>query len=92
MKHLILASLIFVPLTACAQQPQEPIASIPATQLEQACDFPDWVDKPLNRSLIENLKRPTRIIAENSAVTMDYRSDRLNVEHKKDIVTRVWCG
>lgn len=92
MKQLILALLISIPLTACAEPSQKPIASIPAAQLEQSCDFPDWVGKPLNRSLVENLKRTTRIIPEGSPVTMDYSPTRLNIEHKNETVTRVWCG
>lgn len=35
----------------------------------------------------------TRIIPPGTAVTMDYRSDRLNVETDEDgVITRIYCG
>lgn len=35
----------------------------------------------------------TRIIPPGTAVTMDYRSDRLNVETDDDgVITRIYCG
>lgn len=37
--------------------------------------------------------RAVRIIRPNSAVTMDYRAERLNVDvDANGMVTRVWCG
>jgi hypothetical protein len=35
----------------------------------------------------------TRIIPPNSAITQDYRPDRLNVDLDEDgLITRIWCG
>ena len=40
-----------------------------------------------------NLDRPVRVIPPNSAVTMDYRADRLNVDlDAQGNITRIWCG
>ena len=37
--------------------------------------------------------RPLRIIPPNSAVTMDYRAERLNVDiDENGLVVRIWCG
>ncbi len=37
--------------------------------------------------------RPHRIIPPNSAVTLDHRPDRLNVDvDDNGIITRIWCG
>jgi len=37
--------------------------------------------------------RPVRIIPPNSAVTMDHRPDRLNIDIDEDgVITRIWCG
>ncbi|MFY9240358.1 MAG: I78 family peptidase inhibitor [Roseovarius sp.] len=40
-----------------------------------------------------NPNRPHRVIPPNSAVTMDYRPDRLNVDlDEAGQITRFWCG
>jgi len=40
-----------------------------------------------------NPERPHRIIAPNSAVTLDHRPDRLNVDlDEAGRITRFWCG
>ncbi|QIE45429.1 hypothetical protein G5B38_07790 [Pseudohalocynthiibacter aestuariivivens] len=37
--------------------------------------------------------RPLRIIAPDSAVTLDHRLDRLNIDvDDQGVITRVWCG
>jgi len=37
--------------------------------------------------------RAVRVIGPDMAVTMDYRPDRLNVEHDKDqVIQRIYCG
>jgi len=36
---------------------------------------------------------PLRVVPPGSAMTMDYRADRLNVELDEDgRITRIWCG
>lgn len=37
--------------------------------------------------------RPLRILPPGSAMTMDHRPDRLNVDVDEDgLITRIWCG
>lgn len=47
-------------------------------------------DEVAARAVVPEL---ARIIPPNSAVTQDFRPDRVNVDlDEKGIVTRVWCG
>ncbi len=37
--------------------------------------------------------RPVRILGPDTAMTMDYRTDRLNVDiDRGGTITRIWCG
>ena len=37
--------------------------------------------------------RPMRVLPPGSAMTMDHRIDRLNVDLDEDgVITRIWCG
>ncbi|MFN3936352.1 MAG: I78 family peptidase inhibitor [Gemmobacter sp.] len=39
------------------------------------------------------VRGPVRVIAPGTAVTMDYRTDRLNLEtNRRNRITRVYCG
>ncbi len=67
--------------------PEDPAASCAAPQLQQ------FVGQPLARVSALSLPPGTRIIAPDTAVTMDYRPERLNIEHDAtEVVTRVYCG
>lgn len=59
------------------------------------CDFAQW--NGLSRDEVESrvnaTGRSNRILPPGSAMTMDYRPDRINVElDDNDIVVRVFCG
>lgn len=69
---------------------------IVAPSMEPApCDFAEW--NGLSRDEVESRVKATgrsnRILPPGSAMTMDYRPDRINVElDDNDIVVRVFCG
>ncbi|UYV37837.1 I78 family peptidase inhibitor [Rhodobacteraceae bacterium D3-12] len=75
-------------LTAC--QPHEDIMRADATCA--ATKYEPLVGTPAEAADFSGEKL-VRIIAPGTAVTMDYRADRLNVEtDKAGIITRVYCG
>ena len=50
-----------------------------------------WLGQPA--SALPPREGPVRIIAPGSAVTMDYRADRLNADlDAAGRITRLWCG
>lgn len=85
------ASLGLITLLAACQQemPQSP-------ESRGTCIAPDLqhlIDKPVEVLDAIALPEPTRIIAPMTAVTMDYREDRLNIEYDDNRrITRVYCG
>ncbi len=72
---------------------QEPAAA-PVIE-EASCDFDGWVGKSKAdaEKLVEKTGRPARILPPGSAMTMDFRPNRINVElDDEDVVVRVFCG
>jgi|GEM_PF-1404810 hypothetical protein len=61
---------------------------------EAECNFPsDWVGKPVDEEAVKAVGRPYRILAPDSAATMDFSPERLNVMiDDKKVVTAVRCG
>ena len=46
-----------------------------------------------NEAEFETDNRPVRLIPPGTAVTMDHRPDRLNVDlDENDVITKIWCG
>lgn len=94
----VLISLLFLALAAC--QPDHPASDPPAKDIpamtHQTCiadTLQHLVGQPLSALDLEQLPDPKRIIAPFSPVTMDYRLDRLNIEHDQErIVRRIYCG
>lgn len=58
-----------------------------------AAEIQQYVGQPLSALDRDDLPQPHRIIGPDTAVTMDFRPDRLNVEHDNArIITRIFCG
>jgi len=89
---LLLASLA---LAGCVTEGPSP-GPTPPVATEGACGAPGLQGLVgQNRRALATIKFGTevRIIEPNSAVTMDYRADRLNIElDAKGTITRVTCG
>lgn len=58
-----------------------------------ASELQHLIDKPIEVLEEIALPEPTRIIGPDTAVTMDYREDRLNIAYARTrMITRVYCG
>lgn len=86
-RALIFAALL--PLAACMQEgvQDNPAPLCPAEAMQASVGQPLAV---LDRG---QLYQPNRIIGPNTAVTMDWRPERLNIEHDSAmIIHRIYCG
>ncbi len=53
----------------------------------------DHVGQPISALDHNSLPQPMRVIGPGTAVTMDYRIERLNIEHdQSEIIQRIYCG
>lgn len=85
---LIAASLLA--LTACQTHIAEE-ETMPETCI--AAELQAFVGQPLARLSLDTLPEPVRVIAPGMPVTMDYREERLNIEHDQNrVITRIFCG
>ncbi len=67
---------------------------LPADQAA-ACDFDEWIGKKVDEAeaLAKETGRPYRILPPNSAATMDYSAQRINIETDENgVVLNVRCG
>jgi hypothetical protein len=74
--------------TAAGENAQE----VPA-MAESECSYNDWVGQPVNEEAVKAAGRPYRILKPDSAATMDFNPERINVlvdDH--NVVTAVRCG
>lgn len=62
------------------------------TFVDAACDYEDWVGKPVDHSALKATGRPFRVLKPGDMMTMDHNPERINVEHDDNVVTRIWCG
>jgi hypothetical protein len=77
------------PLPAPVPAPVAP----PAVDACGAAELQDLVGQPQGAASAITFAVPVRIIQPNSAVTMDLREDRLNVEVGADgNIARIFCG
>lgn len=91
MRYVLMA---FVLVAACAQGAVESVADENSPDLS-GCNGQEWlafVGQPAAQ-LDGKLPKNARVVAPNSAVTQDFRPDRVNVEvDDADIITGVRCG
>ncbi len=73
--------------------------AVPSDDVEEkSCEFSSWVGQSAAKAEVEAKAsgRPYRILPPGSAMTMDYRADRINIETDKRgedaIVVKVSCG
>ena len=103
LRPLLFAATAGLALAACATPPSEPTTAPPADTEETAmtCDAEkgQWaVGKLADEALVAKVKADTgserhRVIPPNTAVTMDYREDRVNIEtDAENRVISVRCG
>lgn len=68
----------------------------PATERPETCpaaDFQSFVGQPISALDPDAVPALHRVIGPNTAVTMDYVEERMNIEHDTTrIVTRIYCG
>lgn len=69
-------------------------AAAETTEPDLSCgDHSAWIGQPVDLEAIKATGNPHRIVTPGMPMTMDYRFDRINIEHDDaNIVTRVWCG
>lgn len=86
------ASLVIL-LAACQAEQPDPLPDAAADACG-AAPLQELVGQELAAfTALPERTTPTRIIGPDTAVTMDYRPERLNVEHDgDDIITRITCG
>lgn len=93
-----LAAIVAVPLAACAQMP--PVDETPVMGAGQ-CDaskLGDLIGKTATSAVVadaqqRSMSRTVRVIKPGMAVTMDYRTDRLNIDvTDRNVVTATRCG
>ncbi|RKF16318.1 hypothetical protein D6850_01810 [Roseovarius spongiae] len=90
---MILTAALFSAACVPESAPRDANLTNPGPDACGASAYADTVGTPRADHDFTDGDRPLRIIPPDSAVTMDYRADRLNVDIDEDgIVTRVWCG
>lgn len=89
--RLVAPTLALVLLAAC--QPEKPDQAPDMSASCGAQDLQALTGQPLAQFQGHPDAEAIRVIAPGMAVTMDFRPDRLNVEHDDDLViTRIYCG
>jgi hypothetical protein len=83
-------------LTACASPPVGVAYDLPAKNKFEHCPYQNFVGKNIDdaQKILEADKRTFRILEPDSAMTMDYSEDRVNLVYNPDtkIVERTFCG
>ena len=103
MRSLLFAATAGLALTACVTPPAESAANPPPAPEEtpMTCDAKkgSWaIGKVADEALVAKVKADTgseryRVIPPDTAVTMDYREDRVNIDvDANNVVTAVRCG
>jgi hypothetical protein len=71
----------------------QPVASAPVVDACGATAYSDRIGKDHSAFDFSAPSRPVRIVGPDMAMTMDYRTDRLNVDiDGTGRITRIWCG
>jgi hypothetical protein len=91
-KLKVLPIVALLALTGCVEQHMAPPGPIKVDDCG-AAGYGGLVGTPLSRFNVAGVKSPVRVLAPGSVMTMDFRSDRLNIEHnERGTITRVYCG
>lgn len=73
--------------------PELPQDSAAAEDACRAASLQGLVGQPVAQQDFSGFGNARRIMVEGSAMTMDYRADRLNVTYDhRGRITRIWCG
>ena len=90
MRRLVFLGFSVAALTACQPNGETP------PDMAETCGadaLQHHVGEPRSAFESTGIEAPTRILPPGSAMTMDHRPDRLNVElDEDDRITRIWCG
>lgn len=92
-----LAALLVLTLAACTPDSGPVVGVTPAPDdTAGACGafgLQDLVGQPVKALETMRFDQVVRIIRPDTAVTMDYAAERLNIEvDEADVITRVFCG
>ncbi len=58
----------------------------------KACDFGDWIGKPLKKALLKRHDKPYRVVVAGGDIKPSGNPLVLTIEIDSGVVTRVWCG
>ncbi len=101
MRYHLLAAILAATSAGCAATPESPPALLPPSQAAGECDAGAVQDHIGHRASAQSgavLLRLTgarqlRWVPPRTAVTMDYRPDRLTVSYDDDmVIERISCG
>jgi len=100
MKRLLFLMVLTGGALAGCSPVTRPQVELPSTPETRRCEAPiaDLIGKPFTPALSADAKTRSgattvRVIRPGMAVTMDYRSDRLNIElDERDVVTKLGCS
>ena len=93
-----LAAIVAVPLAACAQMPTVDETPVMGAGQCDASKLGDLIGKTATSAVVadaqqRSMSRTVRVIKPGMAVTMDYRTDRLNIDvTDRNVVTATRCG
>ncbi len=93
MRMMILLGAAALSLGACASAPADPPDG-PDTIEECPAEAFQWLVQRPRSDIPATLPTPTRVVADNQPVTMDYNPSRLNIiwNHETGRVEQVKCG
>ncbi|MCC5990942.1 MAG: hypothetical protein JJT99_00315 [Rhodobacteraceae bacterium] len=93
MRHPAAIATLVILLAACQAEQPDPMPNDAADACGAAA-LQGLLGQELTAfKALPDTASTTRIIGPDTAVTMDYRPERLNIEHDKDdIITRIYCG
>ena len=91
MRFTIAAALLA--LAACVPDDEPPSRQLSEADTCGAEPLQILVGMPYEARDFEEGERPIRVLPPDSAMTMDHRVDRLNVDlDEEGVITRFWCG
>ncbi len=88
-----IATVALLALAACVPDEKPPNRQLSEVDTCGAASLQLLVGMPYDARDFEDDERPIRVLPPDSAMTMDHRVDRLNVDLDDDgVITRIWCG